>query len=171
MSEERCEAVTESATGKRTFLEELSRELGGVLGRLWRYAYEERRRREPAARERISVAQLQAGLAARYARTGRLGMDLAHPGWSLMLELFRASLELRPVRLARLAADARVPATTAMCWIEQFVTAGLVRRESVSGREGVIVLSLSDAGAEAMEDYFVAVQLGWAEANAPLWRV
>jgi len=96
-------------------------------------------------------------------------MDLANAGWSLFLELFRAHLEKRPARLTRLAADARVPGTTAMRWIEQLVSAGMVRREAHPERNSAVLLSLTDAGKEAMEDYFISIQLGWTEADAPEW--
>lgn len=152
---------------KRTFLEELSEELGAVSATLTRYAEAERRRREAAALEPVTPGQLRAVLDARYARSERLGMDLATAGWSLLLELFRASLERRPARLSRLAADARVPATTAMRWIDRFIDAGLVRREPHPEHEGATALVLTDAGSEAMEDYFVAVLLGWVQADAP----
>lgn len=157
------------ASGKRTFLEELSEELGGFWGTLTRYAQDERRRREAAARESITAAQLKALLAARYARSERMGMDLGNAGWSLLLELFLAQLEKRPARLTRVAADARVPTTSAIRWIEAFVGAGLVRREPCPDRHGASALALTDAGSEAMEDYFVALLLGWAEAEAPEW--
>lgn len=157
------------ASGGPTFLEELSEELGAVAATLTRYAQKEKRRRQAAARERITAAQLRAVLAARYARSERLGMDLANPGWSLMLELFLAQLEKRPVRVARIAADARVPTTTALRWIEAFVAAGLVRRDPHPEHEGVHLVALTDAGAEAMEDHFIALLLGWAEADTPEW--
>lgn len=96
-------------------------------------------------------------------------MDLANAGWSLLLELFLAQLEKRPVRLTRVAADARVPTTSAIRWIEAFVGAGLVRREPCPDRHGATALALTDAGSEAMEDYFVALLLGWAEADVPEW--
>lgn len=155
------------ANGGRTFLEGLSEELGAVSAALTRHAAEEKRQRQAAARERITAVQLHAILAARYARTERLGMDLAHPGWSLLLELFRGTLEKAPVRLARLAAEAHVPSTTALRWVERLIRAGLVRREAPTQPDGPVLLALTDAGAEAMEDYFVSVQLGWAEADAP----
>jgi DNA-binding MarR family transcriptional regulator len=161
--------VPDSNPSGRTFLEELSDELGAFSATLTRYAADERQRREAAARERITAGQLRAVLAARYARSERLGMDLASPGWSLLLELFRASLEKRTVRLPRLAADARVPSTTALRWIEAFVGAGLVAREADARRDGVSNLVLTAAGNEAMEDYFVALQLGWVEADTPRW--
>jgi DNA-binding MarR family transcriptional regulator len=159
----------EQASSGRTFLEELSDELGAFSATLTRYAADERQRREAAARERITAAQLRAVLAARYARSERLGMDLASPGWSLLLELFVASLETRTVRLPGLAGDARVPSTTALRWIEAFVAAGLVAREADARRDGVSNLALTDAGKEAMEDYFVTLQLGCADADTPLW--
>lgn len=155
---------------KRTFLEELSEELGGFSARLTRYSEDERRRRAEAARESITAGQLKALLAARYARSERVGMDLANAGWSLLLELFLAQLEKRPVRLTRVAADARVPTTSAIRWIEAFSGAGLVRREPCPDRHGATALALTDAGSEAMEDYFVSLLLGWAEADAPEWR-
>jgi DNA-binding MarR family transcriptional regulator len=159
----------EQASSGRTFLEELSEELGAFSATLTRYAADERKRREGVARERVTTGQLRAVLAARYARSERLGVDLASPGWSLLLELFLASLEKRTVRLRGLAADARVPTTTALRWMDAFVNAGLVAREADSKRDGVFNLALTDAGKEAMEDYFIALQLGWAAADTPSW--
>lgn len=31
------------------------------------------------------------------------------------------------------------------------------------------MIALTDAGSEAIEDYFTEIQLGWAEADAPDW--
>jgi DNA-binding MarR family transcriptional regulator len=102
-------------------------------------------------------------LAARYARSAMFGMDLANPGWSLLLELFHAHLEKRTVHLARLAADARVATTTALRWVAALSDAGFVRREDDPGRSGGVRVELTDAGKEAMEDYFVSVLLGCAK--------
>lgn len=153
----------------RTFLEELSDKLAAVGGTLSRYAEEEARQREEEAWRPITAGQVRALLAARYARSERLGLDLANAGWSLLLELFLAELEKRPARLARVAADARVAGTTALRWVEAFVGAGLVRRDSHPEHEGVYFLALTEAGSEAMEDYFILLLLGWAEAEAPEW--
>jgi DNA-binding MarR family transcriptional regulator len=155
------------ASGSRTFLQDLSGELSAVSAMLALYADNEAQSRQAAARGHVTAEQLGALLAARHARSAAFGVDLAHPGWSVLLELFRAYLEKRPVRLARLATDARVAATTTTRWIEQFIEAGFVRREEDAERQGGIMLSLTDAGSDAMEDYFVAVQLGWSEATPP----
>ena len=100
------------------------------------YAAQDARRREERAGERVTVREVQALLAARYARSARFGMDLANPGWSLLLELFRAYLEKRPARLGRLATDARVAGTTALRWVEQLCGAGYVRRDPDPERQG-----------------------------------
>jgi DNA-binding MarR family transcriptional regulator len=160
---------TKQTRGDQTFFEELSEDLRTVSAALARYAAEEKARRHAAARERVTASQVRAVLAARYARSERLGLDLANPGWSLLLELFRAELEKRPARLARIAADARVPGTTALRWVEALAGAGLVRRDPHPEHEGVYFLALTDAGSEAMEDYFILLLLGWAEADAPEW--
>lgn len=128
--------MPESRGGDGTFLEALSEELGGFSARLSRYAAEEKKRRQTAARARITPAQLRALLAARYDRSERLGMDLVHPGWSLLLELFRAALERRPARMARRAADARVPSTSALRWIERLAALAWSGGSRIRSRKG-----------------------------------
>jgi DNA-binding MarR family transcriptional regulator len=160
--------VTAGPGGGRTFLEELSEKLDALAATLSRYTGEEARRREEEDWRPITAAQLRALIAARHARSEALGPDLASPGWSLLLELFRAHLEKRQVRIARLASDAQVPLTTALRWIDQLARRELVSRTADPQHEGVALLSLTEAGHEAMEDYFVSVQLGWA-TDAPHW--
>lgn len=157
------------ATVGRTFIEELSEKLGALAAALSRHVVEERQREEDAWKP-ITSAQLRALLVARHARSEALGMDLANPAWSLLLELFLAHLEKREVRIARLAADAHVPLTTAMRWVDQLTRKGLVCRAPHPEQEGVAVLALTEAGHEAMEDYFVSVQLAWA-ADTPEWSL
>ncbi|MFN3944341.1 MAG: hypothetical protein ACK4K7_05390 [Allosphingosinicella sp.] len=152
---------------ERSFLHDLSRELASASARLAAYADEEARRREEEALPPITATQLRALLAARHARSTAFGTDLVHPGWSLLLELFRAQLEERPARVARLTAEARVPPTTALRWIDRLVSEGLVQRDPHLVAGGGSHLSLTDKGRDAMEDYFVSVQLGWSAAGAP----
>jgi DNA-binding MarR family transcriptional regulator len=160
--------VNETTTsGGRTFLEDLSRDLSLISALLARYAERDAQRREAAARELVTAAQVRAVQNARHARSEVFGMDLANPGWSLLLELFRASLEKRPVRLPRLAADAGVSATSAARWVRELAEAGFVQRVADPRRLGTGTLILTEAGSDAMEDYFIAVQLGWQKRNAP----
>jgi DNA-binding MarR family transcriptional regulator len=158
---------TSANSGGRTFIEDLSRDLTLISALFARYAEADAARREAAARGRVTAVQVRAVLAARHERREMFGLDLANPGWSLLLELFRASLEKRSVRLPRLAKEARVSATTAARWIESFAEAGFVQRLPDPRRPGTASLILTDKGAEAMEDYFVVVQLGWESRFTP----
>jgi len=158
---------TAISSGGRTFLEDLSRDLSLISVLFARYARADANRREADARGRVTAIQVRAVLAARHARKEMFGLDLAHPGWSLLLELFRASLEKRSVRLPRLAKEAGVSATTAARWIDSLAEAGFVQRVADPQRQGAASLILTDKAAEAMEDYFVAVQIGWANRSTP----
>ena len=152
------------AVAGRTFLEDLSRDLTHVAVLIAGYAERDAERREKEATERVTLRQVEAMLAARYARSAVFGMDLANPGWSLLLELFRAYLEKRPVRMGRLATDAGVAMTTALRWVDQLSASHLVGRRPDPERAGGVLISLTEAGADAMEDYFVSIKLGWARA-------
>jgi DNA-binding MarR family transcriptional regulator len=162
---------TKQGIGSSTFLEDLSREFSALSAMLAGYAERDTERRDAAARERVTLAQVQAVLAASYARCATFGLDLADPGWSLLLELFRAYLEKRSVRMARLATDARVAATTATRWLALFEEGGFLRREADPERAGGSVLTLTEPAIDAIEDYFVALQLAWAEPLPPKRRL
>jgi hypothetical protein len=123
-------APNDSSAADRTLLDDLSLDLTRPAATLAHYAERDRRRRRGEARDRITAAQVRTLLSARYVRTAAFGHDLCNPGWSLLLEPFRADLEKRPVNLAQLADDARVPRTTALRWVRDLSTSGLVHRTS-----------------------------------------
>ena len=112
----------------------------------------------------MSVRQVEAVIAARHARSAAFGLDLSNPGWSLLLELFRAHLEQRAAQLTRLHVDARVAPTTLLRWIDHLVDAGLAERQRARRSAGGVKIALTSAGAGAMHDYFAAVRTGWARA-------
>lgn len=157
--------MAEQARGGRTFLEDLSLELSGVAVILARYAEQDARRRErEAAEAQVSVRQVEGVIAARHARAAAFGLDLSSPGWSILLELFRAHLEQRAAQLTRLHVDARVAPTTVLRWLDKLVDAGLAVRQRDTRRVGGVKIAVTAAGAEAMHDYFAAVRTGWAGA-------
>ena len=151
-------------TSGRTFLEDLSRELSSLAAMIALYAEEDARRREAVALGKVSVRQVEAAIAARQARGAAFGLDLEHPGWSILLELFRAALEERAVKLPRLAAEAQVAPTTLLRWIDLFCEKGLAERRADPERVGGVLVSLTGAGVEAMRGHFEALNLGWARA-------
>jgi DNA-binding MarR family transcriptional regulator len=156
-------AVQNNGEG-RSFLEDLSLELTSLAVSVAHQAERDRARRTEGARAfAASARQVRAVIAARVARAEAVGVDLANPGWSLMLVLLLAELEGRRVRLSRLAEEARVAATTGLRWIEVLGEAGLIVREPDDKRGGSYLLGLSAAGAGAMRDYFRAVHAGFIE--------
>ena len=153
-------ATNGSSVADQTFLDDLSLDLTNLAAMLAQYAEGDRRRRKRDARGRITAPQVRTLLAARYARTAAFGHELCNPGWSLLLELFRADLEKRPINLTQLATEARVARTTALRWVRDLSTSGIVRRASGPGADGAAEVALTDAGREAMEEQFVALLLG-----------
>jgi DNA-binding MarR family transcriptional regulator len=103
--------------------------------------------------------RLRALLAARRARAARFGLDLAHPGWTLLLALYLARREDRPARLADLAAETGLPRTTLLRWLALLEAAGHARRLPFPGarrrgarialtRRGEAAMDLAFAGGE-----------------------
>ena len=143
----------------RTVLDDLSLDLTSLAAMLAQYAERDRKRRSREARDRVTSNQVRTLLAARRGRTARFGHDLSHPGWSLLLELFSADLEQRPVNLAQLATAAGVARTTTLRWVRELSASGFVRRAPAPDAAGGAEVSLTDAGRDAMEAQFVALLL------------
>ena len=151
-----------SSSDGGTFLEELSRDLSGKARALAEFARRDALWRRVAAGEKaVSVQEVEALIEARHARSEMFQLDLVSPGWSLLLELFRVHLQGRAVRLPRLAEDARVPASTALRWVEQFYAAGLAERIPDPERVAGILVRMTEAGGEAMHAYFARAMRGW----------
>lgn len=132
------------AGGDRRGLSELAAELAGIAGEL---AVIAARCGAVPDDGGFSAGQVEALLDARHQRRAAIGLDPVHPGWTLLLVLYRAHLDGRPLRMAGLATEARVAMTTMMRWVELFVAHGLVdRRPDASRRKGVL-LGLSRDGA------------------------
>lgn len=104
----------------------------------------------------FTASQIQTLLEARNRRSAALGLDLVHPGWSLLLVLFRAHLEGRPVRMARLATDAHVAMTTMMRWMGRFRDQGLAERRPDPTHARGALFALSADGAERVRRLLVA---------------
>lgn len=86
----------------------------------------------------------------------------ADPAWDMLLDLAAARAEHTRVSVTSLCIASGVPPTTALRWIGQLTSAGLLERvEDPSDRRRVF-LELSDRAAEAMARYFVAIGYGSA---------
>jgi len=118
-----AEAEAESV-GDRPGLRDLACELAGIAARISAIAD----RRLLLDRGGFTATQIQTLLVARHNRSAALRLDVVHPGWSVLLVLFRAHVEGRPVRMARLATEAHVTMTTMRRWMELFLDQGLAER-------------------------------------------
>jgi DNA-binding MarR family transcriptional regulator len=141
------------AVGNRPSLRDLASELAGIAARMSAMAG---RPHLLLDRGGFAAAQIRTLLEARHKRSAVLGLDVVHPGWSILLVLFRAHLEDRPVRMARLATDAHVAMTTTMRWIELFLDSGLAERRPDPARVRGVLFALSAGGAERVRQQLIA---------------
>lgn len=105
----------------------------------------------------LTAQNIRALLRARRLRDQLLpGGLFADPAWDILLDLMAARLEGRRVSVSSLCIAAFVPPTTALRWIKQLTDQGLLVRQAdnVDGRRAFI--SLSEEGAHAVEQWFVA---------------
>ena len=82
----------------------------------------------------------------------------ADPAWDMLLDLYAARLERRPVSVSSLCIAAAVPATTALRWIKTMTDAGLFVREADPNDGRRIFIALADGAADAMTRYFEALE-------------
>ena len=143
----------------RRGLSELASELAGIAEEISAIAD---RRDVVSHRGEFSGKQVQALLDTRHGRPAAIGFDPIHPGWTLLLVLYRAHLDGRPVRMARLATEARVAMTTMMRWVELFVAHGLAERRPDLMRRNGVLLALSGDGAERIQRQLHAEMLAAA---------
>lgn len=105
------------------------------------------------------AAYVTAIIHARRLREKALGADLFFdPAWDIMLTLFLAKLDDRPLRVTDLGV-VPVAATTLLRWISNLEAAGIVVRtgSSVLGRRAGV--TLSDQTMKRMTDYLKSVTI------------
>jgi DNA-binding MarR family transcriptional regulator len=81
------------------------------------------------------------------------GSLFSDPAWDILLELYALRAEQCRVSVSKLCADAEVPGTTAIRWIDKLEAEGLVERDDDPLDRRRVWVSLSDKGAEAMDAY------------------
>jgi len=85
-------------------------------------------------------------------RRGRYfpGNLFAEPAWDILLDLYVARAEGRPITTSSACIGAAVPATTGLRWLTRLEEEGLVLRSSSAGDERMRLVVLSEAGFERM---------------------
>lgn len=87
------------------------------------------------------------------------GALFADPAWDMLLDLTAARVEHVRVTVSSLCIASNVPSSTALRWIGQMTTAGLIVREEDDGDRRRAFLTLSDDAALAMARLFAELDL------------
>lgn len=82
----------------------------------------------------------------------------ADPAWDMLLDLYAAQLERKPVSVSSLCIAAAVPTTTALRWIKAMTDAGLFVRKDDPRDGRRILIGLSEGAGEALARYFGALE-------------
>ncbi|HYC94604.1 MAG TPA: MarR family winged helix-turn-helix transcriptional regulator [Sphingomicrobium sp.] len=114
-----------------------------------------------APHQQVSQQEVRAILKMRRNRAKFFKSDLfADPAWDILLELFAAELGQQRVSVTSACLGAAVPATTALRWIGQLESQGLLgrRQDPMDARRQFLMLS--QKGLDAMNAYFRTVPPG-----------
>lgn len=107
----------------------------------------------------VTAAEIRAVIRARRLRDQFFGAELfADPAWDMLLDLYAARLESRPVSVSSLCIAAAMPPTTALRWIGTMHETGLFERHADPSDRRRAYIALSDKGADAMRAYVSAAK-------------
>lgn len=107
--------------------------------------------------ERASfVKAAQAIIRMRDLRDRMLGGQgqFADPAWDLLLDLYVATVEDRPLAVGDACVGARVPQTTALRWIDQLERMGKIKRSADPADRRRTLVSLTDTQLSVMDRFF-----------------
>jgi hypothetical protein len=82
------------------------------------------------------------------------------PAWDILLDLFIAHGEGKPVSVSSACIGSASPATTGLRWLGVLADEGLVVRENDPEDHRRVMVRLTQAGLAAMERFFDAVEAG-----------
>jgi hypothetical protein len=139
-------------------LHQLSEEVARIANALASLADEEM----SASEDEDGNLQIDAGLVRSIIRARRLRdhffkSDLfADPAWDMLLDLYAARLEDRPVAVSSLCIAAAVPPTTALRWIKTLSDQGLFVRTADPEDGRRVFIKLADGAAIGLERYLKA---------------
>ncbi|WP_199797827.1 MarR family winged helix-turn-helix transcriptional regulator [Porphyrobacter sp. HT-58-2] len=120
----------------------------------------------PATRQRLPrssashLALARRAYALRRKRAAIFGNpDLfGEPAWDILLDLFIAHAEGKPVSVSSACIGSAAPATTGLRWLGVLADEGLVVREGDASDQRRVLVRLTATGLSAMERFFDEVQ-------------
>lgn len=145
-------------------LQPLADELVAIAARLRDVAAEQpardkQRPARPALSERRYLALARQAYGLRRKRAAIFGNPelFGEPAWDILLDLYIAHAEGKPVSVSSACIGSAAPPTTGLRWLGVLADAGLVIRENDAGDNRRVLVRLSPAGITAMERFFDAV--------------
>lgn len=84
----------------------------------------------------------------------------ADPAWDILLDLFCAEMDQRRIAVGSLCIGARVPATTALRWIDVLLRHQLIEKRTDPLDKRRVFVSLTEQGSAAMQAYFATLPQG-----------
>jgi DNA-binding MarR family transcriptional regulator len=104
------------------------------------------------------IEHVRAVVRARAQRQRFFGADLfADPAWDILLELYACELAQHRISVSKLCFAITVPTTTVLRWLALLDRQGLIQRDDDFRDRRRVWVSLSPAGLEKMQDYFVSL--------------
>ncbi len=139
-------------------LHQLSEEVARIANALASLADEEMSTAEDEEGNlQIDAALVRSIIRARRLRDHFFKSDLfADPAWDMLLDLYAARLEERPVAVSSLCIAAAVPPTTALRWIKSLCDQGLFVRTADPEDGRRVFIKLADGAAAGLEKYLRA---------------
>lgn len=147
--------LPDGAVGAVDDVQRIAHELLALSTRLMRTTGSgagERPVRKPSLGNDQDLARLAKALyRSRRTRTRHITNHLfGEPGWDMLLDLFVRSVEGRMISVTSLSIAAAVPATTALRWIGQLETTGLLNRVAHPADARASLVHLTDDGQAAV---------------------
>lgn len=127
---------------------------------------EERPESSPACREAMRPNRRAALATARHAywlrrqRTQIFGSAelFGEPAWDILLDLYIAHAEGKPVSVSSACIGSASPATTGLRWLAVLTEHGLIAREADANDHRRIMVQLTECGVMAMERFLMLAQ-------------
>ena len=112
---------------------------------------------DPEARRRAFADLARATYARRRKRTAIFGDPelFGEPGWDILLDLYIAQAEDKPVSVSSACIGSASPPTTGLRWLGVLAEQGLVAREHDPQDQRRVLVRLTDKALNAMDDYFL----------------
>ncbi|MEO1731548.1 MAG: winged helix DNA-binding protein [Pseudomonadota bacterium] len=112
----------------------------------------------PQERRQAFADLARATYARRRKRTSIFGDPelFGEPGWDILLDLYIAQVEEKPVSVSSACIGSAAPPTTGLRWLGVLAEQGLVEREHDARDQRRVLVRLTDKALEAMDDYFLS---------------